>query len=97
LGVDPISGDLQINGGSKDLYYEYSNLYVDSVAQSNEFYRTYMTDESFTKDLNLTLDYVKNNVTRNLWNKVLEKYKPFQKKQKGGPLCFQVDDESAFI
>jgi hypothetical protein len=29
---------------------------------------------------------MKNNVTENLWNKVLEKYKPFHEKQKGGPL-----------
>jgi hypothetical protein len=36
------------------------------------------------------LDYMKNNVTENLWNKVLEKYKPFQEKQKGGPLFFKL-------
>jgi hypothetical protein len=96
-GVDPISGDLQINGGSKDLYSDYSNLSVDSVAQSNEFYRTYVDDETFTENLKLTLNYMKNNVTENLWNKVLEKYKPFQEKQKGGPLFFQVDDESTSI
>jgi hypothetical protein len=30
------------------------------------------------------------NVTYNLWNKVLEKYKPFQEKQKGGPLFFKL-------
>jgi hypothetical protein len=89
-GVDPISGDLQINGGSKDLYSDYSKLSVESVAQSNEFYRTYVDDETFTENLKLTLDYMKNNVTKNLWNKVLEKYKPFQEKQKGGPLFFKL-------
>jgi hypothetical protein len=89
-GVDPISGDLQINGGSKDLYSDYSNLSVESVAQSNEFYRTYVDDETFTENLKLTLEYMKNNVKENLWNKVLEKYKPFQEKQKGGPLFFKL-------
>jgi hypothetical protein len=33
---------------------------------------------------------MKNNVTENLWNKVLEKYKAFQEKQKGGPLFFKL-------
>jgi hypothetical protein len=38
----------------------------------------------------MTLDYMKNNVTENMWNQVLEKYKPFQEKQKGGPLFFKL-------
>jgi hypothetical protein len=62
-GVEPISGYLQINGGTKDLYSDYSNLSMESVAQSNEFYRTYIDDETFTENLKLTLDYMKNNVT----------------------------------
>jgi hypothetical protein len=33
---------------------------------------------------------MKNNVTDNLWNKVVEKYKPFKEKQKGGPLFFKL-------
>jgi hypothetical protein len=81
-GVESTSGDLQINGETKDIYSDYSNLSVESVAQSNEFYRTYVDDETFTENLKYTLDYMKNNVTENLWNKVLEKYKPFQEKQK---------------
>jgi hypothetical protein len=32
-GIEPISGDLQINGSSKDLYSDYSNISVESVAQ----------------------------------------------------------------
>jgi hypothetical protein len=31
-----------------------------------------------------------NTVTENLWNKVIEKYKAFQEKQKGGPLFFKL-------
>jgi hypothetical protein len=89
-GVNPATNDLQINGGTRDLYSDYSNLTVENVAQSNEFYRTYVDDETFTENLKLTLDYMKNNVTENLWNKVLEKYKPFQEKQKGGPLFFKL-------
>jgi hypothetical protein len=46
--------------------------------------------ETFTENLKLTLDYMKNNVTENLWNKVLEKYKPSQEKQKGGTLFFKL-------
>jgi hypothetical protein len=79
-GVNPATNDLQINGGTRDLYSDYSNLTVENVAQSNEFYRTYVDDKTFTENLKLTLDYKKNNVTENLWNKVLEKYKPFQEK-----------------
>jgi hypothetical protein len=72
------------------MYSDYSNLTVEYVAQSNEFYRTYVDDETVTENLKLTLDYMKNNVNENLWNKVLEKYKPFQEKQKGGPLFFKL-------
>jgi hypothetical protein len=43
-GIEPISGDLQINRTSKDLHSDYSNISVESVAQSNEFYRTYVDD-----------------------------------------------------
>jgi hypothetical protein len=82
-GVNPATNDLQINGGTRDPYSDYSNLTVENVAQSNEFYRTYVDDETFTENLKLTLDYMKKNVTQNLWNKVLDKYKPFQEKQKG--------------
>jgi hypothetical protein len=63
---------------------------MENVAQSNEFYRTYVHDETFTENRKLTLDYMKNNVNENLWNKVLEKYKTFQEKQKGGPLFFKL-------
>jgi hypothetical protein len=77
-GVAPISGDLQVNGGTKDMYSDYSNRYVESVGQSNEFYRTYVDDENFIENLTLTLDYMMNTVTENLWNKVLDKYKPFR-------------------
>jgi hypothetical protein len=89
-GVNPANYDLQINGGTRDLYSNYSNLTVENVAQSNEFYRTYVDDETFTENLKLTLDYMKNNVTENLWNKVLDKYNPFQEKHKGGPLFFKL-------
>jgi hypothetical protein len=89
-GVNLATNDLQINGGTRDLYSDYSNLTVENVAQSNEFYRTYVDGETVTENLKLTLDYMKKNVTENLWNKVLEKYKPFQEKQKGGPLFFKL-------
>jgi hypothetical protein len=89
-GVNPATNSLQINGGTRDLYSDYSNLTVENVAPSNEFYRPYVDDETFTENLKLTLDYMKNNVTENLWNKVLEKYKPFHEKQKGGPLFFKL-------
>jgi hypothetical protein len=47
-------------------------------------------EETFTENLKLTLDYMKHNVTENIWNKVLEKYKPFREKQKGGPLFLKL-------
>jgi hypothetical protein len=62
------------------MYSDYSNLTVKNLVQSNEFYRTHVDYETFTENLKLTLDYMKNNVTENLWNKVFEKYKPFQEK-----------------
>jgi hypothetical protein len=70
-GVNPATNDLKINGGTRYLYSDYSNLTVENVAQSNELYRTCVDDETFTENLKLTLDYMKNNVTENLWNKVL--------------------------
>jgi hypothetical protein len=39
-GVEPISGDLQIHGGTKYMCSDDSNLSVESVAQSNESSRT---------------------------------------------------------
>jgi hypothetical protein len=50
-GVNPATNDLQINGGTRDMYSDYSNLTVENVAQSNEFYRTYVDDETFTENL----------------------------------------------
>jgi hypothetical protein len=55
--VDPKKNDLKINRGSKDLYSDYSNISVEDVAQSNEFYHTYVEEETFTDNLKLTLDY----------------------------------------
>jgi hypothetical protein len=75
----------------------YSNLSIESVAQSNEFYHTYVADKTFTDNLKPTLDYMKNNVTKNLLNKVLEKYKPFQEKQKGGPSFFKLMINPLFV
>jgi hypothetical protein len=89
-GIDPVTRDLKIIGGLKDLYSNYSNLTVENVAQSNEFYRTYVEEVTFMENIKLTLDYMKNVVTENLWDKVLEKYKHFQEKQKGGPLLFKL-------
>jgi hypothetical protein len=65
-GVKPATNDLQSNGGTRDLYSDYSNLTVENVAQSNEFYRTYVDDDTFTENIKLTLDYMKNNVTGNM-------------------------------
>jgi hypothetical protein len=89
-GVDPVADELKINRGPKDLYADYSNISVEDVANSNEFYRTYVEEESFAENLKLTLHYMKNNVTENLCNKGLEKYKPFHEKQKVGPLYFKL-------
>jgi hypothetical protein len=91
-GIDPVTGDLNINESSKNVYNDYSNLAVEKVplAQSNECYRTYVADETFTENLILTLDYMKNNVTENVWNKILERYEPFHEKHKGGSLFFKL-------
>jgi hypothetical protein len=45
--------ELKNNGGSKYLYTDYSNISVEDVAKSNEFYRTYVEEETFTENLKL--------------------------------------------
>jgi hypothetical protein len=42
LGGDPITDELKINEVSTYLYSDYSNISVENVAKSNEFYRTYV-------------------------------------------------------
>jgi hypothetical protein len=86
-GVNPATDDLQINGGTRDLYSDYSNLTVENVAQSNEFYRTYVDDETFTENLKLTLDYTKNNVTEICGIRCWRKTNLFKRNRKED-LCF---------
>jgi hypothetical protein len=57
-GVIQIQEILQINGASRDLYFDYSNICVDEIAQSNELYCTYVTDQTFIETLKLALDHI---------------------------------------
>jgi hypothetical protein len=57
----------------------------------------YVAYDNFTENLKLTLDYMNNTVIENLWNKVLQKYKTFQKKQNGGSLFFKLTMNQLFF
>jgi hypothetical protein len=70
-GIDPATGDLKNNGGSKYIYSDYPTISLEDIAQSSEFYLTYVADKRFKDNLKLTLDYMTNYVRDNIWNKVL--------------------------
>jgi hypothetical protein len=55
-GMYPMTNELKINGGTKFLYADFSNISVEDVKKSNEFYRTFVEEETFTENLKLTLD-----------------------------------------
>jgi hypothetical protein len=87
LGSGSHKNELKINGGSKDLYADYSNISVEDAAESNEFYRTSVEEETFTENIYLTLDNMKNNVTENLWKRFCKSTNLFMK-SKREDLCF---------
>jgi hypothetical protein len=75
--------------GSKDLYSEYSEITIQQVADSNKWYKQWTEDDEFAGDnLNVTYNFMKNNVSDNLWEKTFEKYDQYSASERGGPLFF---------
>jgi hypothetical protein len=73
---------------TKNLYSEYADISIKDVARSNKWYQTWMNEEWFVQNLQLTHTFFQNNVSDNLWMKVSETYESFKAGEKGGPLFF---------
>jgi hypothetical protein len=72
----------------KDLYSDYSNITINQVARSNLWYREWMVDSYFEENLQLTYDFLQNNVSNELSMKISETYETFSAGERGGPLFF---------
>ena len=74
---------------SKDLYSEYSEITIQQTADSNKWYKEWTDDDEFAGDnLNVTYNFMKNNVSGGLWEKTFEKYDQYKASEQGGPLFF---------
>ena len=74
---------------SKDLYSEYSEITIQQTADSNKWYKEWTDDDEFAGDnLNVTYNFMKNNVSDGLWEKTFEKYDQYKASEQGGPLFF---------
>jgi hypothetical protein len=74
---------------SKDLYSQYSDITIQQVADSNRWYKEWTEDDEFAGDnLNVTYNFMKNNVSDSLWEKTFEKYDQYSASERGGPLFF---------
>jgi hypothetical protein len=73
---------------TKDLYTEYPDITIEDVARSNEWYRTWMNEDWFVQNLQLTHTFFQNNVLDKLWMKVSKTYESYKAGKKGGPLFF---------
>ena len=72
--------------GTKDLYTEFSEITIDEVKFSNEFYNKWAKAPYYKQNLKLTYSYFQQNVSKELWKKTLESYDDFESQYKGGPL-----------
>jgi hypothetical protein len=73
---------------TKDLYTEYPDITIEDVVQSNKWYRTWMNEEWFIQNLQLTHTFFQHNVSDELWMKISETCEAFKAGEKGGPLFF---------
>ena len=74
--------------GTKDLYTEFSEITVNEVKFSNEFYNKWAKAFYFKQNLKLTYSYFQQNVSEELWEKTFESYDDYEPQYKGGPLFF---------
>jgi hypothetical protein len=89
LKIDPEDKTKPL-GDFVDLLTNYSSLTEKEVALSNEWYRLYTKEEWIRKNLQLSLEYLENNCTEQLWEKVIEIHDEFLTIQRGGPLAFLI-------
>lgn len=71
-----------------DLYTEYPSLTIETVAESNKWYNTWPSEDTYRENLNLTYKFFENNCSPALFEKVSETYDEFDEDEKGGPLFF---------
>jgi hypothetical protein len=67
---------------TKDLCSEYADISIKDVARSNEWYQTWMDEEWFVQNLQLTHTLFQNNVSDELWMKVSETYESSRPEKK---------------
>jgi hypothetical protein len=89
LELDP-TNKKKPTGVTTDLFTEYSALMEDQVAESNEWYRVYPKQNYYRDNLQLTLEFLENNCTEQLWEKVLEMHDEYPSEKRGGPLAFLI-------
>jgi hypothetical protein len=89
LELDPTNRK-KPTGVTTDLFTEYSALAEDQVAESNEWYRVYPKQCYYRDNLQLTLEFLENNCTEQLWEKVLEMHDEYPSEKWGGPLAFLI-------
>jgi Zinc knuckle len=74
-----------------DLFVDYANVTVKTVADSNKWYRTKPKDpKPFDEDLNISYDYLFKNTDYALQIKVLEKYNSYEPVFRGGSLFLKL-------
>ena len=93
---------MNVESEVKNLFTNYSSITEEEVANSNKWYSTWPEEETFRQDLQLTLQFLENNITERLWDKCIEVYDNYKPEEKGGPLLFiimmkklQVDTDAA--
>jgi hypothetical protein len=74
--------------GYSDLYTDYASVTKEQVAASNKWYQTWVEDDTFAENLQLTELFFLNNVDDELFEKVSEEYKTYAIEEQGGPLFF---------
>jgi len=76
---------------TKDLFKDYMSIIPKTVAYSNEWYRKYVDTQAqpwISENLQMGVDFLRNNMTEMLWHEVQSEYKSYPVVQQGGPLVF---------
>lgn len=73
-----------------NLFEHYSVTTEKMVAESNRWYKTYTVPNYYRENLQITLDFLENNCTESLWEKVIETHDEFDAAERGGPLAFLI-------
>lgn len=76
-----------------DLFRDYTNLTIEQVSESNEFYNTHLDHSAMPwipENMNMTQNYLLNNTETELYRKCLEVFNTYSPAQQGGPLMFKI-------